>query len=123
MKSAQSTRGSSRASWLRALAVSMLAACASVENDELAAARQSWRGATYDEVLKAWGAPSQSGVDTHSWLMSETRIQQSGGGGAGGVIFAAPARCDRTLAFRDGRVVDERWIGDPAACRLYARRK
>ena len=123
MKSAPSTRASSRASWLLALAASTLAACASVDNDELTAARQSWRGATYDEVLKAWGAPTQSGVDTHSWLMSETRIQQAGGGGVGGVIFAPPARCDRTLAFRDGRVVDERWIGDPAACRLYARRK
>lgn len=102
---------------------SAVVACASVD-DELAVARQSWRGATYDQVLMAWGAPSQSSVDSHTWLSGDSRqIQQSTGGGAGGVIFAAPARCDRTLAFREGRVVDERWVGDPAACRLYARKK
>jgi hypothetical protein len=38
------------------------------------------------------------------------------------MIFAA-ARCDRTLAFRDGRVVDGRWNGDPAYCTRFARRK
>ena len=38
------------------------------------------------------------------------------------MIFAA-ARCDRTLAFRDGRVVDERWAGDPEYCKRFARRK
>lgn len=121
MKSAQSTPARSRASWPLALAASAVAACASVD-DELAAARQSWRGATYDQVLMAWGAPSHSARDSHTWLSGDGRIQHSGGG-AGGVIFAAPARCDRTLAFRDGRVVDERWAGDPAACRLYARQK
>ena len=105
------------------MAASLLAACASVEDDELAKARQSWRGATYDQVLMAWGTPSQSGIDSHPWLSSDRQIQHSGGGGAGGVLFLAPARCDRTLAFREGRVVDERWVGDPAACRLYARRK
>ena len=123
MKSAQSTRASSRASWPLALAASAVVACASTD-DELAAARQSWRGATYDQVLMAWGTPSHSAKDSHTWLSGDGRqIQHSGGGGAGGVIFAAPARCDRTLAFRDGRVVDERWAGDAAACRLYARPK
>jgi hypothetical protein len=82
-----------------------VAACASTEgaDAELAAARESWRGATYDQVLMAWGTPSQSAVDSHTWL--------SGG------------RCDRTLAFRGGRVVDERWSGDPGLCKSYARRK
>jgi hypothetical protein len=104
------------------LAASTLVACSHTPTqDDFAAARQSWRGATYDEVLKAWGAPSQSSVDSRTWL-SDDRIQQSGGGGMGGVLFA-PARCDRTLAFRDGRVVDERWAGDPAFCTQFARKR
>lgn len=118
MKSAPNTRAR-RASLALALAASVMAGCGyTPSQSELAAARQSWRGATYDEVLKAWGAPSQSSVDSHTWL-SDDKLQGSGGG-VGGVVFAA-ARCDRTLAFRDGRVVDERWSGDPAFCAQFAR--
>jgi hypothetical protein len=64
-------------------------------------ASESWRGATYDQVLVAWGPPEQSATDSHTWL--------SGG-------------CARTLAFRDGRVVDGRWVGAPALCEPFARR-
>jgi hypothetical protein len=74
-------------------------------------------------VLMAWGTPSQSGLDSHTWLSDERVLQTQGSGaGVGGMIFPA-ARCDRTLAFRDGRVVDERWSGDPAFCKRFARRK
>jgi hypothetical protein len=118
MKSAQTTSARSPGSWLLALAV---VACAST-NDELAAVRESWRGATYDQVLMAWGTPSQSSVDSHTWLSDESAPRAQGSGGVGGMIFAA-ARCDRTLAFRDGRVVDERWSGDPEFCKRFARRK
>lgn len=122
MKSAQTTGARSRASWLLALAASAVAACAST-NDELAAARESWRGATYDQVLMAWGTPSHSAKDSHTWLSDDSVPQaQPSGAGVGGMLFAA-ARCDRTLAFRDGRVVDERWTGDPAYCKRFARRK
>ena len=121
MKSAQSTRARSRASWCVALAASAVAACASTDGD-LAAARDSWRGATYDQVLMAWGTPSQSSVDSHTWLSDDSAPRAPGSsGGVGGMIFAA-ARCDRTLAFRDGRVVDGRWSGDPEFCKRYARR-
>ena len=121
MKSAQSTRARSRASGLLALAAAV-AACASTDGD-LAAARDSWRGATFDQVLMAWGTPSQSAVDSHTWLSDDSAPRTPGSsGGVGGMIFAA-ARCDRTLAFRDGRVVDARWSGDPALCQSYARRK
>jgi hypothetical protein len=108
MKSAPSTSASSPASWALALAALAAAACASTDGGELAAARDSWRGATYDQVLMAWGTPSQSAVDSHTWL-SGTRYPA--------------ARCDRTLAFHDGRVVDGQWSGDPAFCQSYARRK
>ena len=122
MKSAQSTRARSRASGFLALAASAVAACASTTHGELAAARESWRGATYDQVLMAWGTPSQSAVDSHTWLSDDRPPRAPGVGGVGGMIFAA-ARCDRTLAFRDGRVVDGRFSGDPAYCKQFARRK
>ena len=121
MKSVPSSRARSRARWPLGLAVIALAACAST--DEFAAARASWRGATYDQVLMAWGTPSQSSVDSHTWLSDDSAPRTQGaGGGVGGMIFAAQ-RCDRTLAFRDGRVVDERWSGDPEYCRRFARPK
>lgn len=94
MKSARTTGASSAV-----LAALALAGCASTD-DEYAAARESWRGATYDEVVMAWGPPAMSSIDSHTWV--------------GG--------CNRTLAFRDGRVVDERWAGAPAQCSRYARR-
>ncbi len=123
MKSAPSTSASSRASWPLALAALAAAACASTDGSELAAARDSWHGATYDQVLMAWGTPSQSSVDSHTWLSADTGPRRpSSGGGIGGMMYPA-ARCDRTLAFRDGRVVDGRWGGDPAFCQSYARRK
>ena len=122
MRSAQTTRAPSRASWPLAFAASVLAACASTPTDEFAAARASWRGATYDQVVMAWGTPSQSSVDSHTWLSDDSAPRIQGSGGVGGMIFAA-ARCDRTLAFRDGRVVDERWAGDPEYCKRFARRK
>jgi hypothetical protein len=123
MKSVQSISASSRASWCLTLAVlAATTGCASTD-DGLAAARDSWRGATYDQVLMAWGIPSHSAKDSHTWLSDDKlpRVQSSGGG-VGGMMFPA-ARCDRTLAFRDGRVVDGRWSGDPAFCQSYARRK
>lgn len=111
---------------------------------ELAAARESWRGASYDEVVAAWGPPAQSAKDSHTWLSEDRMPPRSGVGvygsvgvgrssggsgvgmGVGGVIFSAPsgetaARCDRTLAFHEGRVADERWTGDPAFCKRFAR--
>ena len=95
-------------------------------DSELAAARESWRGATYDQVVMAWGPPSHTAKDSHTWLSGDSVPQaQRSGTGVGGVIFGAPggaaARCDRTVAFRDGRVVDERWTGDPAYCKRFAR--
>jgi hypothetical protein len=126
MKSVPSTRARSRARQAAALAALAAAACASMDGD-LVAARESWRGATYEEVVKAWGVPSQSAVDSHTWLSDDGLPQfQGSAGGAGGVVFGGPggrpARCDRTVAFRAGRVVDERWSGEPEFCKRFARR-
>lgn len=123
MRSAQSIRVPRPSNFLLVL----VAACAAMDT-ELTAARESWRGATYDQVVMAWGTPSQSAKDSHTWLSDDSVPQtQRSGTGVGGVVFGAPggaaARCDRTVAFRDGRVVDERWTGDPAYCKRFARRR
>jgi hypothetical protein len=99
---------------------------------EYTAVRESWRGASYDEVVAAWGPPGrsvQSGAQqNHIWL-TEDRVPapQRAGSGAGGVLFgAAPGdvamRCERTLVVQDARVVREgEWSGDPAFCKRFAR--
>jgi len=38
-----------------AVALTFLAACATTEK-----ARESWLGASYDEVVRAWGPPARS---------------------------------------------------------------
>jgi len=93
---------------------------------ELNAARESWRGATFDQVVAAWGPPARSANGSHTWL-SEDRVPQAqrSGGGTGGMIFGAPegaaARCDRTLTFRDGRLLDQSWKGNPEFCKRFGR--
>ena len=97
-------------------------------DSELAAARDSWRGATYDQVVTAWGPPSRSARDTHTWISEDQAPQvQRSGGGAGGAVFGAPdgstASCERTLVIQDARVVRAgEWKGTPAFCRRFARR-
>ena len=124
MRSARSTGAPSKASFVLVLAV---AGCAAMDS-ELTAARQSWRGATYDQVVAAWGPPARSARDSHTWV-SDDRVAQAqrSGGGTGGVIFGAPEgaapRCERTLVVQDGRVVREGdWNGAPEFCKRFARR-
>ena len=38
------------------LAVALLAACATTEK-----AKESWAGASYEDAVRAWGAPQRSG--------------------------------------------------------------
>jgi len=121
-----------------ALAV-LLAACATAE--DVRKAQDSWQGASYEDVLRAWGAPTRStktsdGRDWHTWV-TESYPQPGpsvglgvggvriGGGGATGVGVGVgmpvgspepPARCERTFVFVDGRVVDQSWVGPPSMC-------
>jgi len=130
MRSAQSTRERRRSRFLAALAASGVAACAAVDS-ELAAARESWYGATYDQVVAAWGPPTRKARDSYLWLSEDLvpQAQRSGSGGAGGVIFStAPdsvaARCERTLLIQDARVVRAGdWKGEPEFCKRFARPK
>lgn len=124
-------------------AAALVAACASTEK-----ARESWSGATYDDFVRSWGAPARSGkladgADVHTWVSEAGPTYRSGpsigiggfggrgGSGVGvGVGFpigsgsaAPPSRCERTLTFREGRLVEQSWIGPDEVCAEYARAK
>lgn len=123
-----------------ALAAGALAGCAS--QSPVADARDSWLGATYDDVVLAWGTPVRSaalsdGRQAYTWV-SEGSLPRSGvspsvgigvgSGGVGigtGIIFgsagAEPARCERTLIFAGGRVVEQNWQGATEYCNGFAR--
>src|SRR5919197_5939860 len=122
-----------------------LAACATVEDVDKA--RESWQVASYEDVRRAWGAPTAStktadGRDWHTWVTASypqpgpsvglgvggVRI---GGGGATSVGVGVgmpvgspepPARCERTLIFDQGRVVDQSWLRQPSLCADFKRR-
>jgi hypothetical protein len=121
-----------------------LAGCASTPNGDVGAARNAWAGATYDEVVSAWGTPVRStktsdGRDVYTWS-SETVASRGaffpsigifGGSGVGvgfgtGVTMASGAggeflRCERTLIFQNGRVVDQVWQGPADYCASFRR--
>ena len=119
----------------------LLAACATTEK-----ARESWSGATYDELLRAWGPPARSGkladgAEVHTWVAEAGPTYRSGpsvgvgmgrgtGGGSVGVgigfpigsgSVSPPARCERTLTFRNGHLVEQSWIGPDEICAEYTR--
>jgi hypothetical protein len=125
------------------LVLVLLAGCATTEK-----ARESWSGATYEDVVRTWGAPARSGkltdgADVHTWVSEAGPSVRSGpsvgiggfggrgGSGVGvGVGFpigsgsaTPPARCERTLTFRDGRLVEQSWIGSDEVCAEYSRPK
>ena len=116
-----------------------LGACATAADVDKA--RASWQGASYEDVLRAWGAPTAStrtadGRDWYTWVtMSAPQPGPSVGFGLGGMSIgrgsatgvgvgvgvpvgspSPPDRCERTLIFADGRVVDQSWVGPPSMC-------
>jgi hypothetical protein len=128
------------------LLLSILAGCATAGvEQQLGEARQSWEGATYDEVVARWGPPARSAklaedAEIHTWVSQEPPVRAYGpavgvgvfggsGGGAGvgvgiGFPFGATvnrAACERTLTFKDGRLAEQQWTGDPAYCRYFRR--
>jgi hypothetical protein len=118
----------------------LLAACAAPgETPE-----SGWNGATYDDVVRAWGAPARStkltdGSNVYTWVSEGVgergRVSPSigigigsGGGGVGigtGVMFGSgggePVRCERTLIFREGRVAEQNWQGPAEYCGSFHR--
>jgi hypothetical protein len=119
-----------------------LGACASIEK-----AKESWSGASYEDAVRAWGPPARSGklsdgAEVHTWVSEGAPSYRSGpwigiggfgGSGHGGVGVGAsfpigggtepPARCERTLTFRDGRLVEQSWIGPDDVCASFGRAK
>ena len=110
------------------LMVVLLAGCAA-PGGELAEARDSWDGATYDEVVLRWGTPARStklsdGRDVYTWVSDSVGSRGSSsvgfgiGGGRGG---GEPVRCERTLIFKAGRVDEQTWEGPAGYCRSFGR--
>jgi hypothetical protein len=123
------------------LTLMLLAGCASNPGGGVTAARDSWQGATYDQVLASWGTPVRStkttdGRDVYTWVSEDVAshgvlfpsIGVFGGGGGVGVgtgVTVAPGaefkRCERTLVFDRGRVVDQTWQGPAGYCASFGR--
>jgi hypothetical protein len=123
------------------LMVVLLAGCAAPGG--ISDATGSWDGATYDEAVLRWGTPARStkltdGRNVYTWVSDGTysrgsvhpSIGISGGSGGGigigtGIMFGSgggePARCERTLVFKDGRVDEQNWQGPSEYCRSFAR--
>ena len=125
------------------LVLVLLAGCAT----DPAAVRAPWYDATYDEVEASWGKPLASSKDAGGSEMHLWRSEgpPSSGGSSVGVGFGVfggggrmgmgagtgvsvplgppppPLVCERRMTFRDGRVVDQDWTGDPHYCETFRR--
>lgn len=124
-----------------ALLLVLAAGCAATGGD-MHGAKDTWYGAIYDDVVARWGAPNRyttltDGGYVYTWENEATapggRIYPSIGlfGGSGGVgigtgVTIGPGggelvRCGRTLIFRNGRVAQQTWQGDPGFCESFRR--
>jgi hypothetical protein len=126
-----------KSSPLTLVALALLAGCATTADVEKAKA--SWQGATYDEVVTAWGQPAthaalQDGTQSYTWISQSagygTSVGAYGGTGGGGVGISLPlpgmggmvsGHCQRTLGFKDGRVVNQTWQGTTQYCSIFTR--
>ena len=129
---------------LTLLAIALVSGCATMADVENA--KSTWHGATYDEVVTRWGVPARQtslsdGSQVYSWV-------SEGGGGGGysggssvgisggsrgvgvgvgiglplpGMGGGPPQVCDRSLTFKNGRVVDQIWQGSPNYCSIFGR--
>jgi len=138
----QSLLLTTRYSRLTLLAIALLTGCATMADVEKA--KGTWHGATYDDVVARWGVPTREsslpdGAQIYSWasesggggFYSGSSVGVYGGSGRGGVGISLPLpgmggggepqRCDRNLTFRNGRVVDQIWLGPPNYCSIFGR--
>jgi hypothetical protein len=110
---------------------------------DYATTREAWLGATYEEVVTAWGAPTRGtalndGRLVYTWYSQGTAGRTSvwpsisvGAGSGYGVgvgvgVTAGTSRdvtvsCERTLIFRDGRVAEQTWRGPGDFCATFRR--
>jgi hypothetical protein len=119
------------------LALALMAGCATVADVDKA--KVSWQGATYDEVVAAWGQPAghttlKDGLQSYTWISQSagygTSVGAYGGSGGGGVGISLPlpgmggmvsGHCQRTLGFKEGRVVEQTWQGTTQYCSIFTR--
>lgn len=124
--------------------VLLAAGCASTVGEDQA----TWFGATQDEVRTAWGAPARTeklpdGAEVQTWVNVSPASSGASvgvgfgvfrGGSSGGVgigtgvsvpVDTGPPgtlRCERRMTFREGRVFDAEFVGEPPrACSGYQR--
>jgi hypothetical protein len=123
----------------------LIAGCATTA--DIDTAKGTWHGATYDQVVAAWGTPVRQtslsdGAQVYTWMTeagsgysgtygSVGVAGGSGGGRVAGIGISLPlpgmggggelVRCERTLTFRNGRVADQLWQGDPRLCSTLGR--
>ena len=120
-----------------------MAGCA-VAPPDVAGAKQSWLGTGYDDVVMRWGAPARSttlsdGRAAHTWSNEYTThrgylypsVGIFGGRGNVGVgvgvgtdipFGAEQTRCERTLVFSEGKVVEQSWSGPDEYCETFRKR-
>jgi|SoiMethySBSTD1v2_1073268.scaffolds.fasta_scaffold353764_2 hypothetical protein len=118
----------------------LFAGCATTPDTADPGVRESWKGATYDEVVSSWGVPVRNtklsdGREAYTWV-SETLVPRgvlwpslgifggSGGFGIGTGVTIGPGggelqRCERTLFFQNARVVDQTWQGPAEFCSTF----
>ena len=119
------------------LAFAFIAGCGTLADVEKA--KQSWQGATYDEVVARWGQPAgqsepANGMQTYDWVSEHysggSSVGAYGGSGGSGVGISMPlpgfgggptGRCQRSMSFKDGRVVDQLWQGTTNYCSIFGR--
>src|SRR5262245_59931192 len=112
--------------------VILLAGCASTGGD-IQGARDSWNGAAYDDVVSRWGATHRhqtfpDGAQVYTWESESKRGPSPGyssvaalGRSSVGALPQQMVRCNRTLIFRYGRVVEQTWQGEPEFCERFRR--
>ncbi|MFH1969259.1 MAG: hypothetical protein ABIJ53_02955 [Verrucomicrobiota bacterium] len=114
----------------------LLAGCAGLLTD-VNDAQNSWRGMRYEAVVEQWGVPARGarlagGRESHTWVSEGTLSRLNpiigifAGSGGGGVSVStqpvgAPSRCERTLIFKDERVVEQTWVGEENYCSTFIR--
>ncbi len=118
----------------------IIAGCAATNGGTV---RDAWLGATYEEVVTRWGTPVRStafndGRQVYTWhsdgVVPRSSVWPSIGVSAGsgmavgigvGVTAGAsrevPVSCERTLIFRQGRVVEQTWQGPADFCGTFRR--
>ena len=130
------------------LSALLVAGCATTA--DIDSAKGTWHGATYDQVVTAWGTPVRQttlsdGSQVYTWVTEASGGYSpgtygsvgvggsSGGGRVAGIGISMPlpgfgmggggeiVRCERTLTFRSGRVAEQLWQGDPRLCSTLGR--